>query len=180
MGRPVEAVRSGTFQAAIDSPSGAAFLAVGDFNGDGNADLAGAAGRSGSYLSVLLGTGSGTFQAPVSYPAGFEPPSLAVGDLNGDGKADLAVAHLTGVSVLLGRGDGTFPAAGNVPAGTNPDAVAVGDFNDDGAPDLAVANAGSNDVSVLLGARSGTFQGGHLLSDWAAVHIGGGGGFQWR
>jgi hypothetical protein len=43
-------------------------------------------------------------------------------------------------------------------AGTNPQAVAVSDFNSDGKLDLVVANAGSNNVSVLLGNGNGTFQ----------------------
>jgi FG-GAP-like repeat/Carboxypeptidase regulatory-like domain/FG-GAP repeat/Two component regulator propeller len=42
--------------------------------------------------------------------------------------------------------------------GTHPQAVAVGDVNHDGIPDLVTANAGSNDVSVLLGRGDGTFK----------------------
>jgi hypothetical protein len=41
-------------------------------------------------VSVLLGTGSGSFEAAVSYPAGTAPESVAVGDLNSDGKAEHA------------------------------------------------------------------------------------------
>src|ERR1700687_501069 len=43
------------------------------------------------------------------------------------------------------------------PVGTSPSAVVVCDFNGDGKPDLAVANAGSANVSVLLGNGDGTF-----------------------
>jgi hypothetical protein len=39
-----------------------------------------------------------------------------------------------------------------------PIAIAVGDFNSDGNPDLAVSNAGTSDVSILLGNGDGTFQ----------------------
>jgi len=42
------------------------------------------------------------------------------------------------------------------PVGSLPAAAAVGDFNADGRLDVAVANAGSNDVSVLLGRGDGT------------------------
>jgi VCBS repeat protein/FG-GAP repeat protein len=42
-------------------------------------------------------------------------------------------------------------------AGTRPVALAVGDFNADGLKDLAVANAGSANVSILLGRGDGTF-----------------------
>jgi hypothetical protein len=129
-------------------------VAVGDFNGDGIPDLAVA---NGSAVSVLLGNGDGTFQAPVSYAAGIGPIFVAAGDFNGDGKLDLAVAISGGVRVLLGNGDGTFQTTPiSYVAGRTPQAVAVADFNGDGAADLAVANcdsaisAGSNDVSILL------------------------------
>ena len=42
-------------------------------------------------------------------------------------------------------------------AGTNAHGVTVADLNGDSNPDLAVANAGSNNVSVLLGQGNGTF-----------------------
>ncbi len=133
-----------------------AHVAVGDFNGDGKADLAVANSGSGK-VSVLLGNGTGSFPALVDYDAGFIPVSVAVGDFNGDGIADLAVANLENVSVLLGKGDGTFQPKVNYDAGIFPASVAVGDFNGDGIADLAVANLISNDVSVLLGAVRGGF-----------------------
>src|SRR5207249_8489811 len=107
-------------------------VAVGDFNGDGKPDLA-AVGSAN--VSILLGKGDGTFQAPVSYGAGTNPVSVAVGDFNGDGKLDLAVANeglkamptdsRCSVSVLLGNGDGTFQRAVSYAAGWYPFCVAV-------------------------------------------------------
>ena len=134
-------------------------VVVGDFNGDGKADLA-VANQNGNNVSVLLGNGDGTFQAAVNYNTGTNSLSVAVGDFNGDGKADLAVADYNGnnVSVLLGNGDGTFRAAVNYNAGSGPSEVVVGDFNGDGKADLVVANYLSNNVSVLLGKGDGTFQ----------------------
>src|SRR5207253_166200 len=103
-------------------------------------------------VSVLLGTGSGSFGAATNFAVGTNPTSVAVGDLNGDGKPDLAVANYNSgnVSVLLGTGTGSFGAAPNIAVGTTPTSVAVGDLNGDGKPDLAVANFSSNNVSVLL------------------------------
>lgn len=46
----------------------------------------------------------------------------------------------------------------NYSAGTNVVAVAVGDFNGDGVPDIATANAGSQNLSILLGKPDGTYQ----------------------
>jgi hypothetical protein len=48
-------------------------VAVGDFNGDGNPDIAAVSTRSGSnslYLNVLLNAGSGAFAAAVNYNTG--------------------------------------------------------------------------------------------------------------
>ena len=52
----------------------------------------------------------------------------------------------------------SFIARRDFAAGSVPNSVAVGDFNGDGVQDLAVANAGSNNISVLLGNGDGTFQ----------------------
>jgi hypothetical protein len=137
-------------------------VAVGDFDDDGTPDLA-VANLGSNTVSVLLGNGNGSFQAPRSYAAGSKPQSVAAGDFNGDGVPDLAVANAGSypytdgsVSVLLGNGDGTFRAAVSYAAGTAPTSVAVGDFNGDGLLDLAVADAGG--VRVLLGNGDGTFR----------------------
>jgi len=134
-------------------------VVLGEFNGDGKADLAVANGGSNN-VSILLSNGDGSFQTAVNYAVGANPDSVAVGDFNGDGKADLAVANYgsDNVSILLGNGDGTFQAAVNYPAGSYPTSVAVADFNRDGILDLAVADSHSNNVSILQGNGNGTFQ----------------------
>ena len=68
------------------------FVAVGDFNGDGRLDLA-VANFSSNSVSILLGTGSGSFGAATNFTVGTNPYSIAAGDFNGDGKLDLAVAN---------------------------------------------------------------------------------------
>jgi hypothetical protein len=126
---------------------------VGDFDGDGDLDLA-VANEGGGTVPVLLGDGTGSFSAATNFNAGQEPFSVAVGDFNGEGDLDLAVANNGGnnISVLLGAGTGSFSAATNFNAGQEPFSVAVGDFNGDGDLDLAVANNGDNNVSILLNA----------------------------
>jgi hypothetical protein len=142
-------------------------VAVGDFNGDGKADLAvtnysstGFPFAAGTSVSILLGNGDGTFQPPVEFAAGSGPMSIAVADMNGDGHLDLVVANnfSNDVSILLGNGDGTFRQALTVDAGDRPSAVAVADFNGDGIPDIAVTNSFTGTVSVLLGSGNGAFR----------------------
>src|SRR3989442_15173230 len=57
-------------------------VAVGDFNGDGVPDLAVANSRSDT-VSVLLGDGDGTFQAPPTFAPPRKPPFFAVGEVDG-------------------------------------------------------------------------------------------------
>ncbi len=62
-------------------------VATGDFNRDGNLDLAVVDNTHGAVL-ILLGNGDGTFAQPTSAntcSTGSQPVALAVGDLNGDG-----------------------------------------------------------------------------------------------
>jgi hypothetical protein len=155
---------------AFDAGNQPDAVAVGDFNGDGIPDLAVVNRNDNSHgdpgsVSVLLGQGDGSFQAPVNYAVGPSPRAVAVGDFNGDGSLDLVVANFgesfgagSSVSVLLGNGDGSFQSAQDFPTQGGSTSVAVGDFNGDGSLDLAVGNAGNLSVSVLLGNGDGTFQ----------------------
>src|ERR1043165_6776506 len=133
-------------------------VAVGDFNGDGRADLA-LTNQTTSSVSVLLGDGMGGFLSANSFTVGADPLSVAVGDFNGDGHADLAVANRNSntASVLLGDGTGGLGAARNFNTGTSPDGIVAADFNGDGKLDLVTSNAGTNDISVLLGDGAGNF-----------------------
>jgi len=155
------ATNCGRFAAAVNYPSlnNPQSVAIGDFNGDGNGDLAVANNLSPGTVAILLGNGNGTFAGAVSYGVGNGPTSVALGDFNGDGKLDIAVANASSnnVSILLGVGDGTFASAVNYNTGTLPNAVAVGDFNGDGKLDLAAANKTSNNLSMMLGNGNGTF-----------------------
>jgi hypothetical protein len=152
----------GTFQTRVNYAVGTfpVSVAVGDWDGDGDDDLATSNGSN--TVSILLGQGDGTFRAGGTFAVGAAPSALAAGDFDRDGDLDLAVANTNtlsnSVSVLLSYGDGTFAAPRSYAAGNSPSAVAVGDFNEDGLGDLAVANDGSDNVSVLLNRGDGTFQ----------------------
>jgi hypothetical protein len=138
-------------------------VAVGDFDEDGHLDLAvGGSNDAPSTVSVLLGTGKGTFGPPTMFAVGGGPTTVAVGDFDGDGHLDLVAANDAGgsVSILLGTGTGSFGAQMVVGAGPGPSAVAVADFDGDGHPDLAVTDlggGGADTVTVLLGTGTGSF-----------------------
>jgi len=131
---------------------------TGDFNNDGKLDLVVVAEGG---ISVLLGTGNGTFTPAKNSPfaAGNTPFAVAVGDFNNDGNADLAITNLNGsnVSIFFGKGDGTFQTQATFVTGTEPNAIAVGDFNNDGNADLAVTSQNGNTVTVYLNNGAGGF-----------------------
>src|SRR5262249_7888813 len=69
-------------------------VALGDVNGDGNLDAV-AANLGNGVLSVLHGRGDGSFEDPISVPAGPSPTWVAAGDFDGDGIADVAVTDIS-------------------------------------------------------------------------------------
>ena len=139
-------------------PSGAA---VGDYNGDGLADLAVSTFVFGN-VSVLLRQPGGGFAleggAPISL--GTRISAVAAGDFNSDGRLDLAATENDGneLVVLLRNGQNTgFTAQPPLPTGLTPVAIAVGDYNGDGLPDLATANRNGDSATILLRVPGGTF-----------------------
>ena len=122
--------------------------AVGDFNGDGKADVA-VINVSGNDVSVLLGNGDGTFQHASTWSVGPAPLFILASDFNGDGLADLEVSNSNSgdISVLLSAKN-TFLAAPEFAAGSFPEAVVSGDFNGDGRTDLAFGTQAA--VTVIL------------------------------
>lgn len=127
---------------------------VGDFNGDGNLDLAvlrtGASLGAVSELFVLLNAGNTstpTFAAPYTVPAPTafgksQPANLISGDFNGDGKLDLAAGGL----IFFGQGDGTFPTSTGV---VSEPFLLAGDFNDDGKTDIIRDDPSSGENPAL-------------------------------
>ncbi len=154
---------TGTFGTATNFTVGAwAYaLTAGDFNNDGNKDIAVTKGTSTTgSVTVLFGNGLGSFGTPVNYVTGFGPRSVKAADFNGDGNLDLAVANYDAntISILQGSSAGTFATAVNYNVIPNPTSLVCADIDGDTKIDLVVTN--SNNVSVLKGSGTGTFSAG--------------------
>jgi hypothetical protein len=151
----------GTFQTAatVTSINSPAAMTTGDFNGDGNTDLAVLAP---SHLFVLLSNGDGTFrQSADVFLRSLGGRKMLVGDFNGDGKLDLLLVSTlsaNSMALVLGNGDGTFRLPLEVPIHFTPSAVALGDFNGDGKLDVVLSSQQPSSVAILLGNGDGTFQ----------------------
>ena len=140
-------------------------LAAGDFDEDGNQDLAVQTSSGQDGLLIHLGNGDGTFKPPVPITgssSGYES-SIAVGDVNADGHLDLVVANRTSVIVYLSAGlRGGLPIVVADSGAFSPQ-IALGDLDGDGNLDFVLSSwFGSlgtlyGSISVFAGNGQGSF-----------------------
>jgi large repetitive protein len=117
-----------------------------------------------SHVTVLLGSGNGSFNSQGTHSTGvtYRYPweaevglPIAVADLNGDAKPDVVVGGSYNLyNILLGNGNGTLQSPRQL--GTSGPTIAVADFNVDGKLDLAGGGYGSA-VQAMLGNGLGEF-----------------------
>ncbi len=152
-----------------------------DVTGDGTPDviaLTPAGTTMTGSISVLSGTGAGTFLPPATYGLGTYPYTVsnaavgafAVADVTGDGIPDLLVDDGS-LLVLRGLGGGAFAApvsfgtGGSSTYSYNIGRLVVADVNGDGAPDVLIdgfqspfqEHAGNGGVTLLLNNGQGGF-----------------------
>jgi hypothetical protein len=158
----------GSFQKLPHGRTGALSLAVADFDGDGNLDLALVGRGRDDYAEVLRGQGDGTFAVGSRFVlrgAAFYDLQIGATDLNNDGAPDLAIVEGR-LQVALNNGDGTFQPATNY-GRTLVGGLVIGDFNHDDNADIAAVNH-QGFLNVFFGTGTGTLRA-PVLYDAGAV-----------
>src|SRR5262249_10138989 len=118
---------TGSFGAPRDYTAGSVSgdlqdVVVGDFNGDGNADVAVTNIGTGT-ITVLPGAGDGTLLTAVTVAIGAGQNTLTAADLNGDFVTDIIAPGNSSTLTLLF--DGTAAGARNVISGNGNDGVLI-------------------------------------------------------
>jgi hypothetical protein len=135
-------------------------VAVADFNGDGDPDLA---IGDGAQVTVRLGGDGATFGPPTNFQGTPVGNSIEAGDLNGDGDPDLVVSGGPAIQVLLGTAGGSFVLGQTLAGAGSSIDLALGDFERNGALDLAVADT-TGFIRLRVGLGDGTFGDGPTLT----------------
>ncbi len=171
----VEVLVDGPDQQGTFAPKAGFDFVVGDFNGDGRADIAWHANNSnqwrvcfstsqpasGSQLAVFAFDcyrNGATIQSPAIWS---NADTAHVADFNGDGMADLMAPEFNGTTptgrweVCMSKGDGTFNCIyPTVPTVSRREDATLGDFNGDGRTDIALRTA-SGAVRICLSTGTG-------------------------
>ncbi|MEM7230778.1 MAG: FG-GAP-like repeat-containing protein, partial [Planctomycetota bacterium] len=148
----------------LASGGGAAGAAVGDFDGDGDTDVA-ICKSSQSVVQIYSNDGRGIL-TETSRRDVRGPRFVVSNDLDRDGFLDLVTVNVGGtrtVSLLYGLGDGTFEDAIDLPIGALGYQATVLDLNGDGSNDILVASETDSVVSLLFGLGSRSYSVPNLL-----------------
>lgn len=135
-----------------DVGAGPTDLVIGDFDGDGNLDVATANGGA-TTVTVRLGDGRGGFGSSEVVVVGAAPSAIAAGDFDDDDDEDLVVAAFGDDAVVTIVSDGgTFTPQAPIMVGAGPVDLAVQVLDGDGLPDLVVLSSGAGELATFVAA----------------------------
>jgi hypothetical protein len=140
-------------------------LATGDFDGDGDVDIAVARHQSDG-IQILLNSGTGVFSPGAFLQTGLDPRSHAACDLDGDGDLDLLVPCLTAdtLEVYLNNGSGAFTLSSSYATGGAPASVSFADLDGNGTQDAAVSSLDTDDLHILFNDGMANFAAHEVMS----------------
>ncbi len=134
-------------------------VSVGDFDGDGKADVALGGNGGGTFVSVYRNTsvpGSISFAQRLDFPASSgQGNGNRITDIDGDGKPDLLSVHWSGNCLWVLRNTSPAPGIISFAPGvsfsttTQPHKIDVGDLDDDNKPDVVITAFTSNTMSIF-------------------------------
>jgi hypothetical protein len=153
-------------------------MALGDFNGDGNLDIAAQGAiditSNSRWADVTPGDGRGGFVFG-SMSSITNVRRVAAGDFNDDGISDLVTADGSAIHLRLGAAGSGLQAPAQI-ATTTLTAIKLADLNGDGRLDI-IAVGGTGAFSISIGNGNGTFLPakqipGSTFSSNEPVHVG--------
>ncbi len=151
-------------------------LAWGDYNNDGDLDIA--VHGTDSYLRIFKNNGNGSFDPhPIELGTSGDWEALAWGDFNNDGNLDISGLDSSDwLYLYTNNGDGSFDDTRvtiDGVAGSNNNTLCVGDFDNDGYTDIAgsygVGNYPYVDNRAYIyhnNSGAGTFAKSEILPGW--------------
>ena len=131
-------------------------IAAGDFDGDGDIDVA-TASDDADDIVILHNAGAGSFSGPLSLPVVHSVTGMVAGDLNEDGRDDLFCVGFHELIVLLADPLGGFqPPTTATYSSEQVRAIKTADLDEDGHLDIALLFGG--DALILRGLGDGSLE----------------------
>ena len=126
---------------AVAANQGPASAVAGDYNNDGQTDIA--VFHVGTYprtIVIYFGDGRGGLARGFEFAFSTQHRGLAAADMNRDGFLDLIVPAEEGVAIVLGNRNGTFRVPPRVPGLAESRVVGAADFDGNGIDELLLTD----------------------------------------